>query len=65
MKVRIIFKRYPVYYYAYLTASFTGQFGYADTGKAETFWILMKQEMMVSQCHQLGHVNHLHFTPDR
>jgi len=37
-------------------AYFTGQPGQAGTRKAEPFWILMKQEMMGWQWHQLDHM---------
>jgi len=40
----------------HFTASFSGQLGYTGTRKAEPFWILIKQEMMVWQWHQLDHI---------
>jgi len=38
-----------------LTASFPGQPGQAGTEKLKPIWILMKQEMMGWQWHQLDH----------
>ena len=35
-----------VYYYTRLTASFSGQHGYAGTRKVKPVWIKMRQEMM-------------------
>ena len=37
-------------------ASFPGQSGQASTRKPELFWIIMKQEMVGWQWHQLDHV---------
>jgi len=37
-------------------ASFPGQPGYASTRKFKPIWILMKQEMMGWQWHQLDHM---------
>jgi len=42
-----------------LMASLSGQPGQASTKKVKAIWILMKQEMMGWQWHQL---NHLHLT---
>jgi len=39
-----------------LMASFPGQPGWADTGKVKAIPILMKQEMMGRQWHQLDHM---------
>jgi len=39
-----------------LTASFSGQPGYAGTREVKAIWILMKQEMMDCQWHQLDHM---------
>ena len=48
-----------------LTASFPGQPGYASTRNVKPVWILMKQEMMGWQWHQLGaYANHQHLAPD-
>jgi len=37
-------------------ASFPGQPGYDGTRKVKLIWILMKQEMIERQWHQLDHV---------
>jgi len=39
-----------------LTASFLGQPGQASTRKAKPLWILIKQEMIGWQSHQLDHM---------
>jgi len=33
--------------------------------KRKPFWILVKQEIMEQQWHQLVHMHYLHITPDR
>jgi len=40
----------------HLIASFPGQPGQADTRKEKPFWILLEQEMMGWQWHQLDHM---------
>jgi len=42
--------------HTHLMATFPGQPGQASTSKVKTFWILMKQEMMGWQWHQLDHM---------
>jgi len=40
----------------YLMACFSGQCGYASIRKVKPIWILMKQEIIVWQWHQLDHM---------
>jgi len=46
--------------------SFPGQHGQAGTGEVKPIWILMKQQVMGWQWHQLDHyANHLYIAADR